>query len=363
MLLLYIKWDIGPGIFSIGSFTLRWYSLLLVTGFLCAYFILSRMFEKENVGQQAFNKFALYLFLGTVIGLRLGHCLFYDPLYYLSHPLEILMVWKGGLASHGAALGILISMGLYARKYKKNFFWLLDRIVIIVCLAGAMVRVGNLMNSEIIGMPTAKKTGFLFVNGFDRYLTKQSPEIFLDTKISKLNSDTTINGIVYTKMQLSVWFNNRTDSAAIADCMVNRLPVLIGSKPKLSENVLMLPGTSLSLEKERRKMRASVVVYAIPRHPAQLYEAAFYLFLFFVFYGLYRKLQGTTKNGLFFGSFTILLFSFRFIIEFLKENQVDAEKNMFFNIGQLLSIPFIIAGFVILFMALKQKSPAVANNK
>lgn len=213
------------------------------------------IFKRENKSEHDLNDLVWYMILGTVLGARLGHCLFYNPDYYLSHPLEILQIWKGGLASHGAGIGIITALVLYTRKKKEiSFLWVIDRIVITVALSGVFIRLGNLFNSEIIGKPTNGNWGFVFVS-----------------------------------------------------------------------------------------------VDNIPRHPAQLYEAIAYLLIFIFLLSFYFRVKGRFKNGLLFGLFLITVFGFRFFVEFLKENQSIFEQNLFLNMGQLLSIPFVILGIYFLF--------------
>jgi phosphatidylglycerol---prolipoprotein diacylglyceryl transferase len=163
MHLLIIPWDVNPEIFRIGSFAVRWYGLLFASSFLFGYFIMLRIFKNENLPDTLLDKLTVYMALGVIIGARLGHCLLYEPEYYLANPLEILKVWKGGLASHGAAAGILIAVGIFAYKEKKGYFWVLDRIAIVVALSGFFIRMGNLMNSEIYGIETTVPWGFVFL--------------------------------------------------------------------------------------------------------------------------------------------------------------------------------------------------------
>ncbi len=163
MHLQIIIWDVNPEIFRIGSFAVRWYGLLFASSFLIGYFILLRIFKNENLSDALLDKLTMYMALGVIIGARLGHCLIYEPEYYLSKPIEILKVWKGGLASHGGAAGILIAVGIFAYKEKKGYFWTLDRVAIVVALAGLFIRMGNLMNSEIYGVETTLPWGFVFL--------------------------------------------------------------------------------------------------------------------------------------------------------------------------------------------------------
>lgn len=163
MLQLVVPWDVNPEIFRIGSFAIRWYGVLFASSFLAGYFILLRIFKNENLTDELLDKLTVYMALGVIIGARLGHCLIYEPEYYLSKPIEILKVWKGGLASHGAAAGILIAIGFFAYKERKGYFWTLDRVAIVVALAGFFIRMGNLMNSEIYGVETTLPWGFVFL--------------------------------------------------------------------------------------------------------------------------------------------------------------------------------------------------------
>ncbi|MHC1708479.1 MAG: prolipoprotein diacylglyceryl transferase [Bacteroidales bacterium] len=251
----FINWNVDPEIFRIGSVAVRWYGLFFALSFYFGYLIMARIFKKEDIPVKTLDLLSIYMIVGTVVGARLGHCLFYQPDYYLPNPLEILKIWEGGLASHGAAIAIPIALYLFARKAKLSWLWSLDRIVIVVALAGFMIRMGNLMNSEIYGHATNLPWGFVFV-------------------------------------------------------------------------------------------RADLLL--IPRHPTQIYEALTYLLIFIFLVFLYIKKGKTLKEGLLFGYFLVLLFSMRFIFEFLKEPQVDFENNMLLNMGQLLSIPFILIGAYIL---------------
>ena len=250
-----IVWNVNPDIFTIGPFTVRWYGLLFAISFIVGFQIMVVIFKKEGRTEDDLNDLIWHMILGTVLGARLGHCLFYNPSYYLSHPLEILMVWKGGLASHGAAIGILLAIYLFARKRKEyTFLWVMDRIVITVALAGFFIRMGNLFNSEILGKHADVPWAFKFV---------------------------------------------------------------------LVDNV--------------------------PRHPAQLYEAIAYLIIFIFLLTYYFRTGAKFKSGKIFGMFLVSVFTFRFFVEFLKEDQSYFEQGMALNMGQLLSIPFVLIGIFILF--------------
>lgn len=259
-----IRWDVSPEIFSIGPVIIRWYGFLFALAFVVGFQIMFYIYKKEKQPVDELNDLIWYMIIGTVIGARLGHCLFYSPEYYLSHPLKILMIWEGGLASHGAAIGILTAVYLYTKKnQKRTFLYLMDRLVITAALGGMFIRLGNLFNSEIIGKPADVPWAFVFTSVDD-----------------------------------------------------------------------------------------------IPRHPAQLYEAIACLIIFLMISFVYLKTKGKFNDGLIFGIFLILLFGFRFFIEYFKENQSDFEQGMILNMGQILSIPLILAGAVILYRAMKPGNSA-----
>jgi prolipoprotein diacylglyceryl transferase len=245
----------------------RWYGLLFAGSFYFGYLLFIKFFKKENIPVEVLDKLTIYMVIGTVVGARLGHCLLYEPDYYLSNPLEILMIWHGGLASHGAAIGILTAVYIFSRKEKRSFLWVMDRIVIVGALSGFFIRLGNLMNSEIYGHETNLPWGFIF--------------------------------------------------------------------QRVGETV--------------------------PKHPTQIYEALIDLIIFGLLLHIYYKQKGKPKEGLILGLFFILLFSARFLIEFIKNEQVDFEKSMTINMGQILSIPIILAGVVILIYVFRKNRTRIQD--
>ena len=166
MLFNYVVWDVDPYIFHIGSRPIAWYGLFWAMVFIVGYYIMKSIYKKEKLNDDQLDMLWMYMLISTILGARLGHCLFYEPSYYLSNPVEILKIWEGGLASHGGAIGILIGLFIYARKIKKPYIWILDRIVVPVAIGGAFIRFGNLMNSEIYGEPTTLPWGFKFVRDY-----------------------------------------------------------------------------------------------------------------------------------------------------------------------------------------------------
>lgn len=268
MLSNFIHWNVDPVMLHIGSFGLRWYSMGFLLAFVLGYYILSAIFKRENVRSEYLDNLVIYIFLAVLVGARLGHCLFYDADYFLTsaHWVEIFWPFENGhftgfsgLASHGAAIGILFAMWLYWRKYKMNVWWVLDRLVIVVALGGAFIRIGNLFNSEIYGTVTDLPWGFIF----------------------ERNGET------------------------------------------------------------------------LPKHPTGLYESLSYLLIFCVSMWYYCKKKGQFKSGALFGWWLVALFGARFLIEFVKTNGVIEGSPLLK--GQWLSLPFIIGGFVIVWLSRRDK--------
>mgnify|MGYP003293380962 FL=1 len=265
--LLFVHWSVNPVLFHIGSLGIRWYSLLFVSGFILGWYIFRWFFRREGIPEKLLDPLLYTLLIATIVGARLGHCLFYEPDYYLGSWqgfLDIFQPWKGGLASHGGAIALVLGMIWFSRHYgKKNgfdFLWIMDHLCIAVAFAACFIRLGNLFNSEIYGDVTALPWGFIF---------------------------------------------------------------------------------DLRGETE-------------PKHPTQLYEAVSYLVLGLVMVGIYKNRLQKTYRGFFFGLFLIGCFGMRFLIEFIKEPQVGFEEDMVLNMGQLLSIPFVLIGAWLIWRGLKK---------
>lgn len=261
MELLYIHWNPDPVLFSVAGIAIRWYSIFWLIAIWAGSQVVYKLYKLKGLPMDTFQALFLYSFLGIFIGARLGHCLFYEPGYYLSHPLEIVLPihelpgggWRftgyAGLASHGGTLGLIIALALFCRKTRIHYLDILDMMGIAAPVAAGFIRLANLMNSEIIGMPTDVPWAFVF------------------------------------------------------------------------ERVDMLP-----------------------RHPAQLYEALAYFLFFGVMVAIVWLRRGRCGRGFYFGLCITLIFLFRFFIEFLKERQVDFENAMPIDMGQVLSIPFVVLG-------------------
>jgi len=261
MIIDYINWNIDPEIVHLFGISLRYYGVLFVGGLVLCIYILKWIFKNEDIPLTNLDKLSIYGMIGIFAGARLGHCLFYDPSYYFSHPLEMLLPIQrsaeggytftgySGLASHGGAIGLIIALIIYAKRTKESLIKTIDLIAVVAPLGACFIRLANLMNSEIIGIPTNVPWAFVFV---------------------------------------------REDN--------------------------------------------------LPRHPAQLYEAISYLLIFGLMFYLYKTKRDKLQHGYFFGLSITLIFVARFFIEFIKEKQVPFEEQMNYDMGQLLSIPFIVAG-------------------
>ncbi|MGL6127258.1 prolipoprotein diacylglyceryl transferase [Chryseobacterium artocarpi] len=272
MNLLYINWNVDPEIVNILGIPLKYYGLLFLTGLILSLNILKKIYKKENLSTQAHEALFSYALIGILVGARLGHCLFYDFDYYSQHPIEIFLpIQKGpdgayhfigfaGLASHGGGIGLMIMLLLYSRKFSIPLMTVLDAIAIVLPLAGVFIRLANLMNSEIIGIPTDVPWAFIF------------------EKVDNL-----------------------------------------------------------------------------PRHPAQLYEAISYFIIFILIYVIYKKDIFKIGRGFYFGISILLIFIMRILIEFVKVDQAEFEHGMSLNMGQLLSIPFVILGLFFMIKSILEK--------
>jgi len=348
MILNYVIWDVNPDILNLGPLTIRWYGLLWALPFVIGYLVIGKMFKKENIKAELVDSLTMYVAIGAILGSRLGHCLFYEPEYYLSNPIEILKVWNGGLASHGGGIGIVLGIMLYAFKYKKSFLWLGDRLVIIVALAAFTIRTGNLMNSEIYGDATGSTNGFIYARYVSAPIKKSN--IVEDVDFSKLESDQLIQD-KYVPVEMDIEFKKRNYTDVELEHFVEKSVSRILANNGFTHEINFYHNVKVPIDYDIVDIdgikHAKIRTAGIPHHPTQLYEGLSYLLLFFFLLGLYYKLK-RIPNGLISGILLIMLFGARFIIEFIKQPQVAFEEGMKFNMGQWLSIPFILFGIVVL---------------
>ncbi len=384
MVLQYIIWNISPKIFHyFGNLDLRWYSILFALGFFISQQIGSYIFRKDGLLRQDFDRLTLYMVVSTIVGARLGHILFYDLDYYLQNPIEIFLpisfnpsfrfIGYQGLASHGAAFGILFALFLFVYyriyyqfpikiKIKKNqgtirqFFWVVDRVVIVIFLAGSFIRLGNFMNSEIIGKPTKNNYGVVFFHDVkERFLGLSSA--IRDVSITKCKNSTQNT---YPPVKLTLTF----DDASIAKELIENY-ITTTIKECLTQDYFITPHIyqhadetlSFTLKKNKyHSYTATIITQAIPRHPAQLYEIASLFPCFLIFFFWWKRKRNKLKEGTFIGLFLIIVFGLRFFYEFFKENQVEFENSLIINMGQLLSIPLVLAGIIFLFYVKKNNN-------
>ncbi len=269
-MLSYITWTFDPVFFELGSREIRWYGLCWAIGFMLGFYLVQKIFAKERLSEEWADKLFMYVLIGSVIGARVGHCVFYDWAYYSHHLIEILYVWQGGLASHGGAIGIIIAVYIFSRSIQKSMIWTFDHFVPGVCIGGAFIRLGNLFNHEIYGDSTTLPWGFRFIDN------------------------------------LSAWMN--------------------GADP----------------------------IFTNPAHPTQIYEMLYCLVTLAIILHLYYRNNAIRHEGLIFGVFLLGIFGIRFFIEFIKEPQEAFEEAMLLNMGQLLSIPFILWGIYLIIRAWKR---------
>ena len=256
----HFVWNVNPIAFSLGSIHVFWYGMLFASAILAGLQFMKWVYKIEGKNEEDLETMFLYIVIGIVVGARLGHCLFYDPSYYLANPMKIFAVWEGGLASHGGGSGVILALYFFAKKFKLNYLWLLDRVAIPTALFGFFVRMGNFMNSEIVGNPSDVSWAIVF---------------------------------------------SRVD--------------------------------------------------ALPRHPAQLYEAFSYLVIFIGLTLLYKFKRASLNNGTLFSLFLIGIFTVRLFVESVKVKQADYDTSfLMMTTGQALSIPFLMIGLIMLVWSLKK---------
>ena len=345
----YIIWTVDPAIFTIPftDYAPRWYGVLFALGFLLSQQVFFRIFKAEGKPEKDVERITGYMVLATIIGARLGHCLFYDPGRYLSDPIQILKIWEGGLASHGGALGILVAIYLFCRKYNYRYLWILDRLVIVVALTGAMIRTGNLFNSEMEGTLTNSNTGIIYARATVDVLN-YSPDVD-DVWFEKGGEmESAEAGIVPITIFLEY---RRGYKFELKDknYIENQVKNTLDRYSESAEHVDFGDGPLIykNYQKDGKEI-VEISALGKVRHAAQLYEALYCVVLMIVLYWLWSKRREVLPEGFNFALFMIVLWSLRFVDEFFKMNQVDFEENMTLNMGQILSIPLTVAGIVLM---------------
>ena len=368
----FIIWNQNPEIFRIplsiiglGDRPIVWYGLLFALAFVIAQQIMYWIFQTEGRPKADVDKLTTYMVLATVVGARLGHCLFYDPIGYLSNPIEIIKIWEGGLASHGGALGILIAVYIFVKKNPSyTWFWMVDRLVIVVALVGAMIRTGNLMNSEMEGIETKANYGIVYARGTTNAIKAYS-------KSTRRGNGLKINDITYHKggkLQSDVqgWHpitikieykKGDLDSPNGRNWIEKTLANGLKRSRESYEHISFGDGLlNYDLSKEGGTQVLNIYALGISRHASQIYEAMYCLLLMVILLWLWKNKRSVLPPGFLFALFNILLWSLRFFDEFLKMNQESFEDNIPLNMGQWLSMPLFTMGVVIMIYIYRKKT-------
>lgn len=379
-ILNFLIWSPDPtaftiplGFLGVPDRPIVWYGILFAGGFVISQQIMYWFFKKDGKPRKDVDILTTHMVVATVLGARLGHCLFYNPSFYLSNPIEILKIWEGGLASHGGAIGILIAIWIYVnyeidskwlviiplkfkvRKKKRegqSYLWVLDRLVIVVALTGALIRTGNFMNSEMEGVETNSSTGVIYARYTKELLNydeEEVEEVYFEkgapfeqekpghppvTAVIKYkrgyDADTPQNRM-FIENQLKRGLNSYTEIVQHID--------FGGINGPLQYKIVSDQGPNDYLE-----------IYGVGtvRHAAQLYEAAYCILIMIILLVIYQKKRNTVPEGFNFALFNILLWSLRFVDEYFKMNQEAFEEDLALNMGQWLSIPLFLAGIAVM---------------
>jgi phosphatidylglycerol---prolipoprotein diacylglyceryl transferase len=367
----YVIWNASPEIFSFGWFSLRWYGLLFAAGFLVSQQVLYYIFRKEGKPESDVDTLTIYMVVATILGARLGHVIFYQPELFTQDPLSIILPFEfspfrftglQGLASHGGAFGILFALWLYSRKKKpgQNYLQILDRIVIVVALTGALIRLGNFFNSEIIGLPSNNPLSVVFANRVTESITgkKDSPVQYVKVERNRELPEGT-NGRV--PIYVYVVFKPGVEQVKAKAFLESDVQYYLNYFDEHIDS----QGSKLNYQADMDSAgnySARISTFGIARHPAQLYESISCVVLFLILFLIWNRKKEKTPNGLIFGVFMIILWGLRFAYEFLKEDQVAFEESMSLNMGQILSIPLFIVGILILIWALRNNATEKTNS-
>lgn len=361
-ILSFLIWSPDPDFFTIpvADRPVRWYGLLFALGFIISQQVLMWIFRKDGKPEKAVETLTVYMVIATVVGARLGHCLFYAPEYYLSDPIKILYVWEGGLASHGGAIGILVALYLFVRKYKEyRLFWVLDRMAIVVALTGALIRTGNFMNSEMEGLQTNSSTGVVYarfteevVNDALSYGGERVTSIDFE-KGGDLESDQPGLEPITVKVAFA---RNVQITEQDKQFVESRLRQVLLGYEEVTQHIDFRKDEPLAYKFYEEGGINYLEVYGlgIVRHAAQLYEATYCVLIFLLLLWLWKEKRYKLPEGFMFGLFMTLLWSLRFVDEFFKMNQEEFEEGMVLNMGQWLSIPMALIGVAVMVWAIKK---------
>ena len=356
----YIIWNGSSEIFSFGSFALRWYGLLFALGFLISQQVLYYIYRQEGKPEKDVDTLTNYMVVATILGARLGHVIFYQPELFVTSPLSILLPFEfspfrvtgfTGLASHGGAFGILFALWLYSRKKKpgQNYIQVLDRIVIVVALTGALIRLGNFFNSEIIGLPSNNPFSVVFINHITDGIM-DSKDGNNPAEYISVEKDTSLPEGANGRVPINIYiiFKKGVSQAEASSFLQGDVKHYLSYYDEFVDEPRITPLNYQVDVDPNGNLAARVSTVGIARHPAQLYESISCVILFIILFLMWKKHKADLPPGRIFGVFMILLWSLRFAYEFLKKNQVDFENDLPINMGQILSIPLFLVGVVIL---------------
>ena len=392
--LSFIIWNFDPTFFTIdltgigfGEYPIRWYGLFFAMGFLIGQQVMFYIHKKEagtelekrKIADKYVESLTIYMIIATIVGARLGHVLFYQPMDYLTDPLRILNLREGGLASHGGGLGIFFALWLFS-KYRfnfqegsfKNLFFIkinrgynypqiLDRVAIIVALAGALIRFGNFTNSEIIGKPTNSDWGVVFARQATDALTYDPNGTGWIDEVSYEHDDTRELLEGHVPILINITFKKKPFDEENITSFLNSSIKRVFNRTSGHFYEPSNDPLDFTITKQKGQFIASIKTFGIARQPSQLYESLSSLLIFIFLFYLWNKRKINTPPGLLFGLLMAIMFTLRFLYEFTKENQVSFEEGMVLNMGQWLSIPFVLAGIGMIIWSLKNKSQGTGS--
>ena len=344
-MLLTIFWDF-PNHIPIAGFQLRFYSLMFIVSFVLGQYGMQFVFKRENINPKWMDSLVYIVVGATIVGARLGHVFFYDWGYYKNHLGEILMVWKGGLASHGAAIAITAALIYWSKKIaQRHPLWILDRIVIVVALAAGFIRMGNWFNSEIYGAPANSTTETVYLEAGRTHLIRNFGGQLSAVEFEATGTTLASDSLDYPVLNTTLTFASQVSPDQAITYTKDFLPSIIRNAAP-DDRILWIAsqGSEPTLVNDAEGAHVQVQLLGVPRYPTQLFEAAGYWLIFLLLGWMYLKTAAAQYRGALFGSFLVSVFGFRFFIEYFKEIQVGFEQSMSLNMGQWLSIPLVLTG-------------------
>ncbi|WP_258099497.1 prolipoprotein diacylglyceryl transferase [Marinoscillum pacificum] len=365
-ILNFLIWSPDPNIFVIPGIDhpVRWYGLLFAGGFILSQQVMFWVFRSENRPEKDVEKLTVYMVIAVIVGARLGHCLFYNPGYYLSNPVEIFKVWEGGLASHGGAIGMIVAIYIFSKRYPQYpMLWMLDRLVIVAALTGAMIRTGNFFNSEMEGTMTNSNMGVVYARYTEDLLRYDDRKVDDVTFLKGGDMQSSEPGL--HPITAKITYNRGVQlGAEDKDFFENNLRSALLRYTEVVQHIDFGKDQPLAYKFYEEDGRAVAEIYGlgISRHVAQLYEAFYCLILMALTMWIWKVKRFKLPQGFNFAVFMIILWSARFMDEFFKMNQEAFEENLVLNMGQILSIPAALSGVVMLILFLNSGKKTMSGD-